>query len=130
MDLEADPDHILRHGYTYSGHATACAAGLANLDVIEDERLVANAVTIGGALGAGLQALAADGVIASARGDGAVWAAGLRPDQDAMATRDAMLANGVITRAIGADTLTFCPPLVTTDAQIDRIVDTLARSVG
>ena len=46
-----------------------------------------------------------------------------------MATRDAMLSNGVITRAIGADTLTFCPPLVTTDAQIDRIVDTLARSV-
>jgi len=128
--LEADPDHILRHGYTYSGHATACAAGLANLEVIEDEQLVANAVTIGGALGAGLQALAADGVIASARGDGAVWAAGLRPDQDAMAARDAMLSNGVITRAIGSDTLTFCPPLVTTDAQIDRIVDTLARSVG
>ena len=127
--LEADPDHILRHGYTYSGHATACAAGLANLQVIEDEGLVARATTMGGALGAGLQALAADGVIASARGDGAVWAAGLRPDQDAMVTRDAMLANGVITRAIGADTLTFCPPLVTTDAQIDRIIDTLARSV-
>ena len=127
--LEADPDHILRHGYTYSGHATACAAGLANLQVIEDEGLVAQATAIGGALGAGLQALAADGVIASARGDGAVWAAGLRPDQDAMATRDAMLAAGVITRALGADTLTFCPPLVTTDAQIDRIIDTLARSV-
>ena len=43
--------------------------------------------------------------------------------------RDAMLAGGVITRAIGADTLTFCPPLVTTDAQIDRIVDTLSTAV-
>ena len=40
-----------------------------------------------------------------------------------MAIRDRMLAAGVITRAIGADTLTFCPPLVITDDQIDRIVD-------
>jgi putrescine aminotransferase len=64
------------------------------------------------------------------RGDGAVWAAGLRPDQDAMAVRDRMLAGGVITRAIGTDSLTFCPPLVTTDEQIDRIVDVLAGSVG
>jgi adenosylmethionine-8-amino-7-oxononanoate aminotransferase len=37
-----------------------------------------------------------------------------------------MLADGVITRAINADTLTFCPPLVITDAQIDRIVDAVA----
>ena len=76
-----------------------------------------------------LQALAADGTIASARGVGAVWAAGLRPEHDAVATREAMLRNGVITRAIGTDTLTFCPPLVTTGAQVDRIVETLSRSV-
>ena len=35
----------------------------------------------------------------------------------------------MITRAIGADTLTFCPPLVITDEQIDRVVDALAASV-
>lgn len=127
--LEADPDYILRHGYTYSGHATACAAGLANLAVIETEDLLGAAVTIGRALGEGLGALAADGAIAAARGDGAVWAAGLRADQDAMAIRDAMLRRGVITRAIGTDTLTFCPPLVATDAQIDRIVETLADAL-
>lgn len=127
--LESDPDHILRHGYTYSGHATACAAGLANLRILEDEHLLAAATTMGAALGDGLQALAADGTIASARGVGAVWAAALQPDHDAAATREAMLDNGVITRAIGTDTLTFCPPLVTTDAQVDRIVETLSRSV-
>ena len=55
-----------------------------------------------------------------------MWAAGLRPDQQAMALRDEMLRRGVITRAINADTLTFCPPLVITDEQVDRIVDTLA----
>jgi putrescine---pyruvate transaminase len=126
--LEADPAYLLRHGYTYSGHAAACAAGLANLAIMEREALVERSRSIGARLGDGLHALAADGVIDHARGDGAVWAAGLRPDQDAPTIRDAMLARGVITRAIGPDTLTFCPPLVTTDDQIDRIVDTLAAS--
>jgi adenosylmethionine-8-amino-7-oxononanoate aminotransferase len=126
--LEADPAYLLRHGYTYSGHAGACAAGLANLAIIEREGLVERSRSVGARLGDGLRALAADGTIDHARGDGAVWAAGLRPDQDAPTVRDAMLARGVITRAIGPDTLTFCPPLVTTDDQIDRVVDTLAAS--
>ncbi len=128
--LESDPSYLLRHGYTYSGHAAACAAGLANLDILEREDLVERAATIGPRLGAGLTALAADGVIDHARGDGAVWAAGLRPDQDAMAIRDRMLDGGVVTRAIGADTLTFCPPLVITEGQVDRIVDVLAKAAA
>src|SRR4029079_63739 len=33
--LEADPAYILRHGYTYSGHPGACAAGIANLAIME-----------------------------------------------------------------------------------------------
>ena len=82
--LEADPAFILRHGYTYSGHAAACAAGLANLEIIEREGLVERADrTSATRLGDGLRALAADGVIDHVRGDGAMWAAGLRPDQDA-----------------------------------------------
>jgi putrescine---pyruvate transaminase len=126
--LEGDAAYLLRHGYTYSGHAGACAAGLANLAIIEREGLVERSRSVGARLGAGLEALAADGTIDHARGDGAVWAAGLRPDQDAPTVRDTMLARGVVTRAIGPDTLTFCPPLVTTDDQIDRVVDTLAAS--
>ncbi len=128
--LESDPAFLLRHGYTYSGPPAACAGGLANLAVLEREGLVERAIPTGKRLGDGLQALAADGTIDHARGVGAVWAAGLRPDQDAMAIRERMLSGGVITRAIGTDTLTFCPPLVITDAQVDRIVDVLAASAG
>jgi len=127
--LESDRDFILRHGYTYSGHPTACAAALANLAALETEEMFVGAVRIGKALGDGLQSLAADGVIDHARGVGAVWAAGLRADQDAMAARDQMLADGVITRAIGTDTLTFCPPLVTTAGQVERIVDAVATAL-
>ena len=124
--LEADPDFFLRHGFTYSGHPTACVAGLTNLAIIRREGLVERALHVGARLHDGLQSLASDGLIDHTRGAGAMWAAGLRPDQNAMAMRDRMLQLGVITRAINTDTLTFCPPLVITDDQIGRIIDALA----
>lgn len=128
--LESDPDFFLRHGFTYSGHASACAAGLANLAILRREGLLERALHVGNRLAEGLRSLAADGLIDHTRGDGAMWAAGLRPDQNAVAMRDDMLRRGVITRAINADTLTFCPPLVITDEQLDRIVDTLAAAAA
>jgi len=124
--LEADANFFLRTGFTYSGHPTACAAALKNIEILEREDLLARAVHIGKSLSTGLQSLADDGLIASIRGDGAVWAASHHPHRDPMVIRDRMLDLGVITRAIGADANTFCPPLVTSDSQIDQIVDTLA----
>jgi adenosylmethionine-8-amino-7-oxononanoate aminotransferase len=127
--LEADPDFILRHGYTYSGHPAACAAALANLDIIEREGLLGSVVTMGARLEAGLRALEADGAFAQLRGEMAIFGAAMHPDRNAMAVRDRMLELGVVTRAIGTETVTFCPPFVTTDAQVDRIVDALATAL-
>ncbi|MCX6523094.1 MAG: aminotransferase class III-fold pyridoxal phosphate-dependent enzyme [Actinobacteria bacterium] len=128
--LERDPDFFLRHGFTYSGHPVACVAALTNLAIMRREGLVERALHVGAQLSGGLRSLAADGVIDHTRGEGAMWAAGLRPDQNAMAIRDEMLRRGVICRAINTDTLTFCPPLVITDDQVGRIVDTLAAVAG
>ena len=128
--LERDPDFFLRHGFTYSGHPVACVAALTNLAIIRREGLVERATHVGAQLSGGFRSLAADGVIDHTRGEGAMWAAGLRPDQNAMAIRDEMLRRGVICRAINTDTLTFCPPLVVTDDQVGRIVDTLAAVAG
>ena len=128
--LESDPDFFLMHGFTYSGHPTACAAGLKNLEIMRREGLVERAKHIGDRLGGGLQALAADGVVESVRGIGGMWALAVRPDQDAKAMRDHMLnTGGVIVRAL-ADGLVFCPPLVITDEQIDTCVDVLAAAVN
>lgn len=125
--LEHDETFFLRTGFTYSGHPTACAAALVNLDILEQERLLSRSVAIGHRLSEGLKSLQSDGLIASVRGEGCVWAVAHLPGRDPIVIRDAMLDQGVITRAIGADTNTFCPPFVTTDAQIDQIVDTLVR---
>jgi putrescine aminotransferase len=124
--LECDANFFLRHGYTYS-----CAAALKNLEIMRREDLVGRATHVGDRLAEGLQSLAADGVIDHARGAGAMWAAGLGPQHDAMKLRDHMLnESGVVCRALNADSLLFCPPLVTTDGQIDRIVDAVARAAG
>ena len=128
--LEADPDFFLRHGYTYSGHASACVAALVNLEIIEREGLRDRATVIGKRIGDALKALAQDGVIDHARGDGAVWAAGLHAAQNNVKIRDRMLELGAITRAINADTNTFCPPLVITDSQLDKLLDAFAKAAS
>ena len=128
--LENDVSFFLRTGFTYSGHPTACAAALVNIDILENENLLEKSLSIGARLSSGLKSLHDDGLVASVRGEGCVWAIAHHPGTDPVAVRDAMLERGVITRAIGADTNTFCPPFVTTDAQIDQIVDTLVAVLG
>jgi putrescine---pyruvate transaminase len=128
--LEADPHYKLTTGYTYSGHAAACAAALTNLAIIEREGLLERATRIGARLGDGLRSLADDGLIGGTRGEGAMWAAAMQPGQDAAALRERMLRRGVIVRPIGDHSLTFCPPLVCSDEQIDRIVDAVASAAA
>ncbi len=127
--LAADPAYLLRHGHTYSGHPSCAAAGIANIALMERDGLLERAPQVGARLSEGLRAIEADGLVAEVRGEVAVWAVGLTPDHDSFAVRDAMLADGVICRPIGTDTLAFCPPLVIEDAQIDRVVDTLAKAL-
>ncbi len=127
--LEADPTFVLRHGYTYSGHPTSCAAANANLAVLEAEGLARRAPTIGDRLSAGLRCLVDDDAVTEVRGAGAVWALELGQGRAANDVRDEMLARGVIPRPIGASTLAFCPPLVVTEAEVDRIVEVTAAAV-
>ena len=123
--LESDPDWVLRTGYTYSGHHTACAAALACLDVTEEEDLLGAATRLGARMQAGLRSLVDDGLYAGLRGEGFVFALVTRPDQTPIETRNKLLEQGVIARPL-ADSLAICPPLVMTDEQVDRVVDALA----
>ena len=123
--LEADSTFILRHGYTYSGHPTACAAGLANLEIMKREGLVERAIPVGARLSAGLNGLVANGKLAEVRGVGAVWAVGLHEGMNPMAVRATMLEEGAIGRPIAPSTIAFCPPLVISDDDIDQLVHAL-----
>lgn len=121
QELESDPGKFM-HGFTYSGHPASCAAGVANIEVIEQQGLVDRSREIGDQFSEGLSALQGDGMINSYRGVGAIWAMEL--GRDAIPARDAMLDRGVVCRGIG-EALAFCPPLIITDAEIGQIFDRL-----
>ncbi|MGI9576881.1 MAG: aspartate aminotransferase family protein [Microthrixaceae bacterium] len=129
--LESDPNHLLRTGFTYSGHPTACAAGIACMEVTESEGLLDRARHIGSRLGAGLSALATDGLAAEVRGEGGIWAVDAPGDfpGGAVAVAQTMLRAGVIARPIADATVACCPPLVVTDPEIDRLVDAYAAAL-
>ncbi|HZN15489.1 MAG TPA: aminotransferase class III-fold pyridoxal phosphate-dependent enzyme [Acidimicrobiales bacterium] len=128
--LESDPAFVLRHGHTYSGHPAGCAAGLANLDILERESLAERAPKIGKRLGDGLRQLVDSGALVGARGEAGMWAAVLPDGVDPSAVRDRMLERGVIPRPLGANALAFCPPLVISDDQLDQCLDALGQSIS
>ena len=130
--LEGDADLMLRHGHTYSGHPTACAAAVANIAVLRDEHLLERADPIGTRLADGLREVAesTNGRIADVRGVGALWAVQLADGFDATDVRNRMLDLGVIPRNLGTSVVAFCPPLVITDEQIDRCIEAVEEVVG
>jgi len=121
-----EPGFVFRTGYTYSGHPASCTAGIANLELMDAEGLVERANHVGGRIRSGLEALQADGLIESWRGTGAVYAAEL--GRDSIPVRNEMMANGVIVRPIGT-CLAICPPLIITNDEVGRVLDTMAEAL-
>ena len=126
--LEADPEFVLHHGYTYSGHPTAAAAGLKNIEILEREGLLERAGVIEERLGAGLREIGREGRLAAVRGVGGMWAVETPPGVEVTAVTARMRSLGVLARAAYGN-LIFCPPLVTTDDQLDTILGALDASL-
>ena len=122
----SEPGFLLRTGYTYSGHPAACAAGVVNIKLIEDEGLVERSKHIGEKTVEGLNALQADGIIKGSRGIGAVWAADV--GRDATPVKLDLIERGVVVRGLG-ESIIWCPPLVVTDDQIAAFVEALDASL-
>jgi adenosylmethionine-8-amino-7-oxononanoate aminotransferase len=133
--LTAGPEFTLHHGFTYSGHPVACAAALANLDILEREHLVTRTRRLAPYLAQRLGALARHPIVGEVRTAGLMGAVELVRDRAsreplpaalgvANRLRAAALARGVIVRASG-DIIAVAPPLVITRAEIDRLAATL-----
>ena len=129
-----------QHGFTYSGHPTACAVGLRNLQILEDEHLVERAAERGAYLLQRLQELRSHEIVGDVRGLGLVAAIELVRDRatkelfeaSAGAARRVWLAaleEGVIVRPLTGDVLAMSPPFVISNEQIDRIVSVLDRAI-
>jgi putrescine---pyruvate transaminase len=119
--------HVFRHGFTYSGHATACAVGLANLDVIEREGLVQRVRTLEPVLAAALRTLKSHPAVAEVRtGVGLLGGVELADPSKLQAVIDAAYARGVVVRGIRGVALQVSPPFVITEDEIA----TVARVFG
>lgn len=135
-DLVAEFGKNIRYFNTYGGNPVSAAVGLAVLDVMRDEKLVANSADTGGYLATGLQGLAkSDSRLGKIRAAGLYVGVDLL---DAQGAPDAVLASGVVNALrrkgvlISASgpaghVLKIRPPLPFGRAEADMLVDGLAQ---
>jgi adenosylmethionine-8-amino-7-oxononanoate aminotransferase len=132
---------MFTHGFTYSGHPTACAVALRNLQILEDENLVERVAETGAHLQRRLEALREHAIVGDVRGLGLLGGVELVRDRESKQPFEASvgagrrvwlaaLEQGVIVRAVGGDVIAISPPFVISEAQIDRIVEVLGEALG
>ncbi len=131
----AGPEQAIEfsHGYTYSGHPLACAAGRAALAVYRDEGLFERAASLAPAFADALHSLRGAPHVIDIRNIGLMGAVELEPrkDQPALRALDVFrhcFASGVLVRTTG-DTIALTPPLIIEPAQIGQIVDALGKAL-
>jgi beta-alanine--pyruvate transaminase len=129
--VETAPGGIeLFHGYTYSGHPLATAAGLATLEVYRTEGLFERAKSLAPAWEEAVHALRGLPHVLDLRNLGLMAALELEPRPGAAGSRGFELfmdcyQHGALTRATG-DVLAFSPPLIIERAQIDQLFGIVA----
>jgi len=130
------PEHVVElfHGYTYSAHPLACAAGLATLDLYRDERLFERAKKLEPVWADAAMSLKNLPNVLDIRCVGLTAGIDLASRPDAVGRRayDAMVKGftdeGVMIRNTG-DTLALTPPLIVSEREIEEIFAKVARAV-
>ena len=144
------PEDRWMHAYTYSGHPTCCAVALRNIEIMETERLNDNAARMGKRLYEGLRSSLGDHPHAGdiRGGKGLLAAVELVEDRGSKRNFPAdkkvgprmqaeMMKRGLVTRvrpSPGAhpspgDAVFYAPPLVVTEAEVDRLVSITRDSI-
>jgi beta-alanine--pyruvate transaminase len=130
------PEHVIElfHGYTYSAHPLACAAGLATLDLYREEGLFERARKLEPVWAQAAMGLKGLPNVLDIRPIGLTVGVDLAPAAEGPGKRGyAALDAGffeheLMLRAVG-DTLALSPPLIVTEAQIGEIFDKVARII-
>jgi putrescine---pyruvate transaminase len=135
----ADPDAWFTHGFTYSGHPVACAAGLKNIEIIEREKICEHVRAVGPYFEQELAKLKALPLVGDVRGSHFMMCVEnvadretkeLLPDEIDVGRRISVRceARGLIVRPIGHLNV-MSPPLIMTKAQVDELVAILRESI-
>lgn len=142
LEQGSDEFGAIGHGWTYSSHPLCAAAGVANLDLLDEMNLVENAREVGAYLRKALaNAIGGNHFVGEVRGEGMLGAIEFVRDRDDRVFFDpsekvgiriaaATLERGVIGRAMPqGDILGFAPPLCLTREEADIIVDAVSGAV-
>lgn len=135
----AEPDSVFMHGFTYSGHPTACAVGLRNIEILEEEQLAENARQRGEQLLAGLRHIAEHPRVGNVRGKGMMAYLEVVSDKETKAKYDAALnvggrlqaatrGRGLIVRCSN-DGIAMAPPLVMDEREVDELLTIVSDAV-
>ena len=140
MLIESRKIGTFGHGFTYSGHPVAAAVAVKALEIYARERVVEQVAAKAPQFQARLKALDGHPLVGEARGFGLIAGIELVADKvtkrafepskgvGAQAVRLAE-AEGLIVRSVIGDTITICPPLVVTSAEIDALFDRLTLAL-
>ena len=129
------PEYMVEfpHGYTYSAHPVACAAGIAALDLLVQERAVERVAELAPYFENAVHGLKGFKHVTDIRNYG--LAAGLtidavpgEPAKRPFEIAIKCLANGVYVR-YGGDTIQLAPPFIIEKAEIDRLVSVLGEAL-
>jgi beta-alanine--pyruvate transaminase len=129
------PEHLIEffHGYTYSAHPLACAAGLATLQTYAEEGLLTRAAEMQGYFAEALHSLRGLPNVIDIRNIGLVGGVELKPLPDEPGKRAFNVfldcfERGVLIRTTG-DIIALSPPLIVERAHIDQIVETIGQAL-
>ncbi|WP_420347137.1 aspartate aminotransferase family protein [Pelagibius sp.] len=128
------------HGYTYGAHPVAAAVALETLKIYEERRIVDHVQAVAPRLQDGLRRFQDNPIVGEIRGIGLIAAAELVADKAGKTPFDpagkvgAFFAaraqdHGVIFRNLG-DTIAICPPMIITEAEIDRLLEGFAAALA
>ena len=130
---------VFGHGYTYTGHPAACAAALKTLEIYKRDNLFEHAAEMGEYLQTRLKEFDSHPLVGEVRGRGLLAAGELVANKHSGEAFDdtsvgayakqACQDNGLLIRAVGGNSIAFCPPLIITTDQIDEMVDKFSLAI-
>jgi beta-alanine--pyruvate transaminase len=130
------PDNAIElfHGYTYSGHPVACAAGLAALDIYEQDELFTRAATLSSRWENAAHSMQGLPWVKDVRNLGLIAGIELesikaRPGERAFEVFLKCFEQGILIRTTG-DVIALSPPLIIEQAEIEQLFGTLADVLG
>jgi 4-aminobutyrate--pyruvate transaminase len=129
------------HGYTYSGHPLACAVALETLRIYENDDIIGHVQRVAPRLQQGLRRFVGHELVGDVRGMGLIGAIELAEDPKQRQPFDPKRGvgayflrraqeHGLIIRVLAGDIITFSPPLIISEAEIDAMLDCVERALN